>query len=133
MAITGTDEISLKILNTLKSGTKVKDIPTMFPVSLDNAKRLSRYSRILEKAEENLHLQIFEKVRLLGLKVLHLAPLFKQEDWEGLTEILSTITEKTKREELPLLITALKEKRERIGEFQKDVNSKREYLQKREK
>ena len=48
MAITGTDDLSLKILDSLESGTKVKDIPGIFSVSLDQAKRLSRYHNILE-------------------------------------------------------------------------------------
>ena len=89
MPITGTDDISLTVIDALNAGTKVKDIPAMFPVSIDNAKRLSRYNNFLEKSKNHLSEAALEKIKRIGLKVLHLAPLFKQEDWEGLTEILS--------------------------------------------
>lgn len=42
------------------------------------------------------------------MKSLPLSPLFKTEDWEGLTEILQVVDEKTKRSDLPLLMRALK-------------------------
>ena len=133
MPITGTDDISIAVINALNGGTKVKDIPTLFPLSLDNAKRLSRYRNFLEKAKENLSVAALEKIKHIGLKVLHLAPLFKEEDWEGLTEILLSINEQTKRDELPLLIEALNEKRKRIADFERDVNRKLDYLKQREK
>ena len=53
MPITGTDDISLAVIDALNSGTKVKDIPAMFPISIDNAKRLSRYNNIFRKIEES--------------------------------------------------------------------------------
>ena len=133
MPITGTDDISIAVINALNGGTKVKDIPTLFPLSLDNAKRLSRYKNFLEKSKDHLSVAALEKIKHIGLKVLHLAPLFKEEDWEGLTEILSSINEHTKRDELPLLIEALNEKRKRIADFERDVNRKLDYLKQREK
>lgn len=99
MPITGTDKI--------------------FSVSIDQAKRLSRYAYILEAASLNLSPQSMEKIRILGLKILHLSSLFKEEDWEGLTEILIT-----KRYEFPLLIQALQGKRKRIKDFQVEIESK---------
>ena len=85
MPITGTDDISLAVIDALNGGTKVKDIPAMFPISIDNAKRLSRYNNILKKAKNHLSVAALEKIKSIGLKVLYLSPLFKAEDWEGLT------------------------------------------------
>jgi hypothetical protein len=132
MPITGTDDISLAVIDALNSGTKVKDIPAMFPVSIDNAKRLSRYNNFLEKSKEHLSEAALGKIKGIGLKALHLAPLFKEEDWEGLTEVLSSINEHTKRDELPLLTEALNEKRKRVADFERDVNRKLDYLKRRE-
>ncbi|WP_153017648.1 hypothetical protein, partial [Caldibacillus debilis] len=44
MQITGNGELSLKTLEAINNGTKIKDIPKKFPVSLDQAKHLSRYN-----------------------------------------------------------------------------------------
>lgn len=133
MPITGTDDTSLVVIDALNNGAKVKDIPAMFPVSIDNAKRLSRYNNFLEKAKNHLSEATLEKIKSIGLKTLHLAPLFNGEDWEGLTEILSSINEHTKRDELPLLIEALNEKRKRVSDFERDVNRKLDFLKQREK
>ena len=132
MPITGTDDISLAVIDALNSGMKVKDIPVMFPISIDNAKRLSRYNNFLEKTKNHLSLAAMEKIKSIGLKALHLSPLFKADDWEGLIEILSSINEHTKRDELPLLIEALNEKRKRVADFERDVNRKLDYLKRRE-
>ena len=69
---------------------------------------------------------------MIGLKVLYLASLFKEEDWEGLTDILSSISKNTKRDDLPLLIKALQEKRERVAAFKQEVEMKLAFLQHRE-
>ena len=132
MPITGTDEVSLKILDSFKRGVKLKEIPSMFPISVDQAKRLSRYYKILERSKEHLNPLAFKKVQMIGLKVLYLASLFKEEDWEGLTDILSSISENTKRDDLPLLIKALQEKRERVAAFKQEVEMKLAFLQHRE-
>ena len=104
----------------------------MFPISVDQAKRLSRYYKILERSKEHLNPQAFKKVQMIGLKVPYLASLFKEEDWEGLTDILSSISENTKRDDLPLLIKALQEKRERVAAFKQEVEMKLKLLQHRE-
>ena len=104
----------------------------MFPISVDQAKRLSRYYKILERSKEHLNPLAFKKVQMIGLKVLYLASLFKEEDWEGLTDILSSISENTKRDDLPLLIKALQEKRERVAAFKQEVEMKLAFLQHRE-
>lgn len=54
MAVTGRDKTSLLILDALNKGTKVKDIPFKFPVSLNQAKRLSRYNNMLNAAAKHL-------------------------------------------------------------------------------
>lgn len=132
MQITGIDELSLSILDSLDKGTKVKDIPTLFHVSLDQAKRLSRYLKMLGQASKHLEQNEIDKIRMIGLKILYLSPLFRQEDWEGLTEILSFINENTKRDEFPVLIEALQEKRKRISDFQQSINIKLQVLEQRE-
>lgn len=130
--ITGLDEMSLSILDSIARGMKVKDIPASFPVSIDQSKRLSRYNNLLKKAKGQLQPNEVEKIQMIGTKVLYLSPLFKQEDWEGLSEILSSVNESTKRDEYPLLIQALQEKRKRIREFQTDIVRKLNHLKQRE-
>jgi hypothetical protein len=132
MPITGNDEISSRVLDSLERGTKLKDIPSLFPISLDQAKRLSRYRNILEKSRVRLTDDEVEKICKMGIKILYLAPLFQKEDWEGITEILSSINDQTKRDEFPLLMQALQEKRERIRGFQLEVDSKLNALKRRE-
>jgi hypothetical protein len=133
MTITGTDELSLKILDSFMDGAKLKDIPSMFPVSLDQAKRLSRYFNYLKQARAHLHTNEVEKLHNIGLKALYLSPLFKDKDWEGLAEILPTINENTKRDELPLLIEALREKRKRVAAFKQSAEQRLDTLESREK
>lgn len=110
--ITGNDNVSMEILESYEQGVKVKDIPVLFPVSLDQAKRLSRYHKILQKTKGHLHASSLEKIKILGLKSLYLAPLYTKEDWQGLDEILQSVNKDTKRNELPLLLESLREKRE---------------------
>jgi hypothetical protein len=130
--ITGTDSLSQRIILDLRRGVKVSAIPEMYPVSLDQAKRLSRYSKMLLQAEANLHKEAYEKVEMLGLKVLPLAKLFRSGDWEGISEILSVVTDETTRDELELMIKGLEEKRQRIREFKEESSSKIKALQEQE-
>jgi hypothetical protein len=83
-------------LEAINKGTKIKDIPKKFPVSLDQAKRLSRYNNMLNKVTRNLNSKALLKFELLGLKALSLSKLFKNEDWEGLNEIFLLVNEGTK-------------------------------------
>ncbi|OUM91100.1 hypothetical protein [Parageobacillus thermoglucosidasius] len=106
MAITGKNPISVQVIQALRQGVKVKDIPSMFGISLYQAKRLSRYKNMLEQAENHLPGPAIEKLKGIGLKALLLASLFKNEDWEGVVEILLNVTEHTKRDEFPLFIQA---------------------------
>jgi len=130
--ITGKDEISLKILSELEKGTAVKDIPSLYHVSLDQAKRLSRYLHMLKQVKKHLGAIEIQKMKQLGLKALYLSPLFKNYDWEGLSEVLQNTTEHTRRKDLPLLIKALEEKRNRIKETEDNVHSLIENLKKQQ-
>ena len=132
MAITGRDELSLKIINELQHGAKVKDVPKLFEISLDQAKRLSRYSNVLKQATKNLSVNAQNKIKDLGLKILYLSALFKNNDWEGLEEILSSTNEDTTVDELKLMVLALEEKRERIREFQNEVDWNLKLLESKE-
>lgn len=132
MPITGNDPVSLNILEDLKKGTKIKEIPLLYPVSLDQAKRLSRYHNILQTATRHLSKNDLEKIQMLGLRILALATLFKEEDWDALREILSSADEKTTRNELPLLMWAVEGKRKRIAEFTSEISMKLKALEKRE-
>jgi hypothetical protein len=120
--ITGNDALSKRILLDLQSGLRVSEIPEHYPVSLDQAKRLSRYRRMLDLAKDNLEEEQYKRLQLLGLKSLPLSNLFKKVDWAGIAEILSVVTDETTRDELPMLIGGLAEKRKRILEFKENAD-----------
>lgn len=120
--ITGSDVLSKRILLDLQSGLRVSEVPNHYPVSLDQAKRLSRFRRMIELAKENLKEEIYERLMQLGIKSLPLAPFFKKSDWAGLAEILSVVTEETTRDELQLLMNGLAEKRNRLIELKENAD-----------
>ncbi|KLA35383.1 hypothetical protein [Bacillus cereus] len=123
--ITGRDELSLEIIKSLNDKKiRVKDIPQKYDVSLDQAKRLSRYLKITLSANKYLSESANMKIQLLGLKVFAINDLFKNGDWEGLEEILSLVTENTTRDHLKQMVLALEEKRNRLQEVQKEINFK---------
>lgn len=123
--ITGRDDLSLEIIQSLNDKTvRVKDIPQKYGVSLDQAKRLSRYLKIKSVANDKLTSLVNEKIDLLGLKVLVIADLFKAEDWEGIEEILTSVNEHTTRDQLKQMVLYLEEKRERLKSFLKEVKFK---------
>lgn len=123
--ITGRDDLSLEIIQSLNDKTvRVKDIPHKYNVSLDQAKRLSRYLKIKSVANDHLTSLVSEKIDLLGLKVLVIADLFKAEDWEGIEEILTSVNEDTTRDQLKEMVLYLEEKRERLKSFLKEVKFK---------
>lgn len=119
--ITGIDSVSKQIIDAIAGGLRVLEAPLHYPVSLDQAKRLSRFKKMLALAEENLEEDQYKRFYSLGLKCLPLSHLFKQRDWAGITEILTVITEETTRDELQLLISGLEEKRQRITEFKENT------------
>lgn len=120
--ITGGDNLSKRILIDLNRGMKVSQIPEHYPISLDQAKRLSRLNKMLKLAREHLNEDLTHRLQQLGIKSLPLSRLFRQADWGGINEILSVVTDETTRDELELLIDALHEKRDRINEFKEETD-----------
>jgi hypothetical protein len=120
--ITGSDNLSKRILIDLNSGIKVSQIPDRYPVSLDQSKKLSQLNKILNLANEHLDEDVYNRLKQLGIKSLPLSRLFRGHDWGGITEVLSAVTDATTRDELQLLIDALHEKRERIKEFKEKTD-----------
>ncbi|KAA9013055.1 MmcB family DNA repair protein [Niallia endozanthoxylica] len=120
--ITGNDSLSKRILLDIDNGAKVSEIPTLYPITLDQAKKLSQFKKMLDLMKQNLGEEYYNRLQLLGIKSLPLSSLFRQADWGGIIEILSVVTEETTRDELQLLITALKMKRERIQEFKEEAD-----------
>lgn len=120
--ITGHDSLSKRILVDLDSGLRVSSIPEHYPVSLDQAKRLSRYRNMLELAKENVEEEFYERLQRLGIRSLPLGRLFRQSDWGGVREILSVVTEETTRDELQLLLHGLEDKRQRILEMKEHTD-----------
>lgn len=103
-------KIEFANLKAFDRGVKTKDIPTLFPVSLDPVKRLSRYNSIKKILWiSTTYLTI--KVHMLGLKALYLYPLCKNNDWEGLIGVLTCVDPKTTRKKLPLLKSIRRKKR----------------------
>lgn len=117
----------------LDAGLKVSQVPEHYPVSLDQAKRLSRFKKMLFLAKEHLNEDLYNRLEQLGIKSLPLSHLFRQDDWGGIVEILSVVTDETTRDELQLLIDALNEKRERILEFKETVDVSLSQFEKEEK
>lgn len=130
--ITGTDPLSNRILLALDKGLRVSEIPEHYPVSLDQAKRLSRFKKMLEATKENLE-EYYERLTLLGIKSLPLSHLIRNSDWGGVAEILSVVTDETTRDDLQLMIDALNEKRERIREFKEHTDLNFTQLEKADK
>ncbi|WP_338473411.1 MmcB family DNA repair protein (plasmid) [Niallia sp. XMNu-256] len=120
--ITGCDDLSKRILIDLKRGMKVSRIPKHYPVSLDQAKKLSRLNKMLNLAREHLNEDLNQRLQHLGIKSLPLSRLFRQADWGGIIEILSVVTDGTTRDDLELLIDALHEKRNRIKELKEETD-----------
>lgn len=132
-AITGTDKISVSVLNALTVGTKVKDIPQEYGISIDQAKRLSRLLNFTQKAENKISKEAHSILKNLGTKALVLYPLTKQKNWEGLNDILHSVSLEITRDELALHVAALEEKSARIKEFQIKVDNKVLKLEKQKK
>jgi hypothetical protein len=131
--ITGKDKVSIEVLDSLDEGVKLKDIPTMYAISIDQAKRLSRYRNLLQSVKNHLNPSNFEKLQQLGLKSLTLAPQVKHEDWEGMEDVLSSVHKDIKRDDLKKLILAVEEKKKRIKEFKDEVDRKIRSLEKKDK
>lgn len=129
--VTGNDELSSEIIAALET-MKVKDIPDNFKVTLDQAKRLSRYRNILMKSKDHLEIDTYEKMRKMDFKIFVLNDLFKAEDWSGIAEIINSVPESVSKDTLKKMILALEEKRERIKEFQEEYKHQMTFLKRRE-
>lgn len=130
--ITGNDDLSKRIIIDLNDAMKVSQIPEHYPVSLDQAKKLSRLNKMLKLANEQLDEDLYNRLQQLGIKSLPLSRLFRHYDWGGIKEILSVVTNETTRDELQLLIDALNEKRERVRKFKEKSDLSLRELEKEE-
>lgn len=133
MVITGTDSTSLKVIKDLNDGVKIKEIVNTFNISLDQAKKLSRFAKLVNTAKNHLSENEVIKLKEIGLKSLFLSELFKSEDWEGLQDVLASITSTTKRDDFKLLIHSLNEKRVRITEMEERARYQIEALEQRKR
>lgn len=116
--ITGNDPTSIEVLKKLDmKSIRLKDIPAEYGLSIDQAKRLSRYGKMVRLANEHLSVGAVANAKALGFKIMVLSNLFKMEDWEGLDDILSACEPTTTRETIKSLIDALASKRRRVEEY----------------
>lgn len=121
--INGVDEISLSILKDFEDGKTIPYIIDRYNISLDQAKKLSRLKLMYDQLSFLSEiLQI--KLKRLGIKALVLAPLVKENDMEGIEEILQSVDEDVKRDTLAKMILALKEKRSHINSAKKEMDSR---------
>lgn len=107
------NNIFLEVIDSLKTAMTIKELVQKFNISLDQAKKISQVFNML-KVIEPLEPKLKEKFLSLGYKALVLNPLFKNNDIEGIKEVLESIDVSIKREDLKLLPEALKIKRERL-------------------
>lgn len=129
----GTDTFSEMLIIESQKGVKPKGLVERHHITIDQAKRISRYANYLVKVEGEISVSAFEKMKSLGLKSLVFAPLIKESDFKGLEEVLQASFPTMKRDTLATLIKALGEKRERIEQFEKEVSSKLSWLERKEK
>ncbi len=107
------NNIFLEAIDSLKTGMTIKGLVEKFNISLDQAKKISQVFNMLNVIV-SLEPKLKEKFLSLGYKALVLNPLFKNNDIEGIKEVLESIDTSIKREDLKLLPEALKIKRERL-------------------
>lgn len=122
--ITGADEISKSILDMMIVGVDRKEILDQYHISEDQYKKLSRLSKIYRLSEANLQPPIMSRLRELGLKALVLSTMFTQEDWEGVTEVISSVESTIKRDDLAHYPALIAEKRKRIADNRKAIEQK---------
>lgn len=129
--ITGNDELSLKIIKELDSGKTISEIVDLYSITKDQGKKLSRFNTMLKQVN-NLPDTLQQKFKLLGLKTLVLSPLFKNNDLEGLQDILQSVDISIKRDTLAKMLLALDEKRKHIKEAQEEISYKMRNLERKE-
>jgi hypothetical protein len=130
--ITGLDETSQKCLNALATGHGPTDLVGLFNISIDQAKRLSRLYKLHTLAELHLTPELFTKLKGFGQKALMWSNLFKEEDWDGLAELITATDFNTKRDTYTHMVEAVKEKRQRIDSTSKKYQNLLKDLQDKE-
>lgn len=113
--ITGKEERSLWALERLREGWKPAQLMN-HGFTESQAKKLSQFYNCLCQLQQHCQPEHVEKWKELGLKGLVLLSMFKQEDWEGLMEALSSASPNIKRSEIAKLPDLIHEKRERLGQ-----------------
>lgn len=130
--INGLDEISQKCLDALASGLGPKELTAKYPVSLDQAKRLSRLNKLYNLAEPHLTPELFMKLKTLGQKVLMWSKVFKNQDWESLAELITATDTDTKRDTYQYMVQAVAEKRQRVEDIANNYQMLLDQLQQKE-
>lgn len=129
--ITGTDDKSIKALELFSNKETVHDVVNELNISLDQAKKLSRFYTMQVQAKdlpENCKI----KLKALGIKSLVLAPLFKENDLKGIQEILESIPLNIRRSDLQKMPSALKEKRKHLEKVKSSIVNSIEELNSKE-
>lgn len=130
--ITGTDPKSIQALEILQQGGNLAALMNL-GLSRDQAKKLSRLNKMRQASRQHLSDRLYQKLCDLGLKALVLHSLVREEDWNGLSEILESIDSSIKRSDLAKMPAALEEKRNRIKEMVKEVGRRLSHLEEMEK
>lgn len=125
------DNILADAVELLIAGATIKEVINKFNISLDKAKKISQIAN-MTKAISALETNLKDRFKDLGYKALVLNPLFKENDIDGIKEILESIDCNIKREDLKLLPEALKVKRERLAKAKEDAENQMNYLRKTE-
>lgn len=131
--ITEKDKKSLKALELLNQNYKHKHIAEKLNISIDSVKRLSRYNNIINQAEKRLQAVYLDKIKGLGLKIIVLAKLFKNEEYELVKDILLQVDENIKREELQRLPEILKARKDKLEKVKTATAKELQELEEKEK
>lgn len=114
------ENIFMLSIAEIHNGVSVKDIKEKYHITEDQAKKISQIAKMYN-AIASLDNLLQEKFIKLGFKALVLSPLFKNNDIDGIKEILESITLDIKRDDLKLLPAALEEKREKLKQAKQDA------------
>ena len=130
--ITGLDETSQKCFDALAAGHGPTDLVGLFNISIDQAKRLSRLYKLHTLAELHLTPELFAKLKGFGQKALMWSNIFKEEDWDGLAELITATDFNTKRDTYTHMVEAVKEKHQRVDSTSKKYQNLLNNLQNKE-
>jgi|GEM_PF-555194 Uncharacterized protein conserved in bacteria len=130
--INGLDETSLKCFDALATGHGPTDLVSYFDISIDQAKRLSRLYKLHKLAKQHLTPKLFMKLKSFGQKALMWSRLFKTQDWEGLAELITATDPDTHRDTYTHMVSALKEKRQRVVNITENYQDLLDRLERKE-